>query len=103
MSYLPRPYTRFRKEHPKLDEAYEKFSLACHEAGPLDERTRRLVKLGIAIGAGSEGAVKSHARRAMEMGVSREEVRHACLLALTTVGFPAMIAALEWMEEVPTP
>lgn len=100
MPYLPSPYKRFSKKHPELNEQYEKLALACHEAGPLDEKSRRLVKLGIAIGQQSEGAIKSHARRAIEEGASVEEVRHAALLAMTTLGFPGMIAAVEWIEEV---
>jgi alkylhydroperoxidase/carboxymuconolactone decarboxylase family protein YurZ len=52
------------------------------------------------MGLGSEGAVKSHVRRALEEDVTPEEIRHAVLMALTTAGFPAMIAALKWTEEV---
>lgn len=100
MNYLPSPYKRFLETYPDLAEDYEKLALGCHRGGPLDEGQRRLVKLGIAIGLASEGAVKSHARRALEAGVSPDEIRHAVLLALTTVGFPAMIAAGEWVEEV---
>ena len=100
MGYLPAIYTRFRHLFPGVKEAYAELANKCHQAGPLDERTRRLVKLGIAIGCNSEGAVKSHARRALAIGVSREEVYHAVLLSLTTVGYPAMIAALKWVDEV---
>ncbi len=100
MSYLPMPYQDFVKRYPGLAAAYEKLALACHDAGPLDEKSRRLVKLGIAVGQQSEGAVKSHARRALEAGATADELRHAVLLALTTIGFPAMIAAGEWLEEV---
>lgn len=59
-----------------------------------------MLKLGVAIGAGSEGAVRSHARKALTEGFSPDEVRHAVLLALTTAGFPQMIAALKWANEV---
>jgi alkylhydroperoxidase/carboxymuconolactone decarboxylase family protein YurZ len=100
MSYLPAPYQKFLAHYPDLAQAYERLALACHGAGPLAEKERRLVKLGIAIGQQSEGAIKSHARRALEGGASPEEVRHVVLLSLTTVGFPAMIAASEWVEEV---
>ena len=44
--------------------------------------------------------VRSHARRALSEGESREEVRHVGLLALTTIGFPHTIAGLSWIEEV---
>ncbi len=73
--------------------------MKCHASGPLDEKTRRLVKLGIAIGSESDGAVKSHARRAMAIGISPQEIRHAVLLGFTTIGFPKMIAALNWVHE----
>ncbi|MBA7709702.1 hypothetical protein ES703_118625 [subsurface metagenome] len=44
--------------------------------------------------------MRSHARRALAEGVSPEELRHAVLMAFTTAGFPTMIAAVKWVEEV---
>jgi alkylhydroperoxidase/carboxymuconolactone decarboxylase family protein YurZ len=32
--------------------------------------------------------------------MTAEELRHAVLLALTTAGFPTMIAAMKWVDEV---
>jgi alkylhydroperoxidase/carboxymuconolactone decarboxylase family protein YurZ len=34
------------------------------------------------------------------MGISPDELRHVVLLAFTTAGFPTMIAAMKWVEEV---
>jgi 4-carboxymuconolactone decarboxylase len=99
--YLPEVYKGFKKHFPEIFESYANLAASCNEAGPLDGKTRELVKLGIALGLSSEGAIKSHIRRAMEAGVTAEEVRHAVLLTLTTAGFPAMIAAIKWMDEVP--
>lgn len=98
--YLPKPYTQFASQYPEIAKLYEDLGAKCQAAGPLDTKTRYLVNLGISIGAGSPGAVKSHARKAMEHGASAEELYHALLLALTTVGFPAMIAAIGWVDEV---
>jgi 4-carboxymuconolactone decarboxylase len=98
--YLPKPYKSFKKRFPGIDRAYEDLALRCREAGPLDDKSMRLIKLGIAIGLNSEGAVKSHARRALDIGVSEKELMHVVLLALTTAGFPTMIAAMLWVEEV---
>ena len=61
---------------------------------------RRLVKLGIAVGAGLEGAVHSHTRRALAEGITPEEIRHAILMAMTTVGFPRTMAALSWVNDL---
>jgi AhpD family alkylhydroperoxidase len=101
--YLPKPYQKFKERYPDIASLYEDLGVKCQSAGPLDGKTRYLVNLGIAIGAGSSGAVKSHARKALEHGASVEELYHALLLALTTVGFPAMIAATGWVEEVLEP
>ena len=100
MTYLPSVYTVFRQQFPEVARAYDELAVKCHEGGPLDEKTRRLVKLGIAVGQNSEGGVRSHARRALDMGVSPDELRHAVLLAFTTAGFPRMNAAMEWLDEV---
>ena len=58
------------------------------------------MKLGISIGLTSEGAVRSHSRRALEEGIAADELRHAVLLSFTTVGFPTMIAAMKWVDQV---
>ncbi len=100
MAYLPSVYREFTQAHPDVAQLFDELAGKCHEGGPLDDRTRRLVKLGIAIGLNSEGAVRSHTRRALEAGISAEEIEHVILLALTTTGFPAMIAAYKWAHEV---
>ncbi|MFU8888009.1 MAG: carboxymuconolactone decarboxylase family protein [Trueperaceae bacterium] len=96
----PAPYLRLHREHPELAEAYERFASAAHAAGPLSERERRLVKLALALASGSEGATHSHTRQALEAGIGAEDVRHVAFLAATTLGFPAMMKALSWIEDV---
>ncbi len=98
--YLPEIFQQFRRRYPAVKEAFDALGAAEHEAGPLGERERRLVKLGIAVGAESEGAVRSHVRKLLGIGVSEEEIMHAIVLSLTTIGFPATNAALAWAEEV---
>jgi 4-carboxymuconolactone decarboxylase len=97
--FLPFSYKRFKKEFPEIEKEYDRLAKKCHASGPLSEKTRRLIKLGIAIGLESEGAIRSHARRALAIGVTPDEIRHAVLLGLTTIGFPKMIAALNWVYE----
>ena len=100
MTYLPDVYTEFQQQFPDIAKAYDELALKCHSWGLLDEKTRRLVKLGIAIGLNSEGGVRSHSRRALEEGITADELRHVVLLAFTTAGFPTMIAAMKWVEKV---
>ncbi len=73
----------------------------CHEkGGPLPEKTRRLVKLAIAIGTRHEGAVHSATRQAVQSGASPEELMHTVILAITTIGWPAAYAAMTWINDV---
>jgi 4-carboxymuconolactone decarboxylase len=100
MDHIPEIYEDFRRDYPDLSAAYDALASSLHEAGPLDQKTRRLVKLGIAVGTESEGAVRSHVRKALGEGISRAEIEQTILLGLTTAGFPRMIAALKWAREV---
>jgi alkylhydroperoxidase/carboxymuconolactone decarboxylase family protein YurZ len=101
-AHLPVVYTSFRDAHHEVAAALDALGAAVDDAGPLDERERRLVKLGIAIGRESDGAVRSNARKAMAAGVDEAALRHAALLAITTAGFPTAIAGLGWIDEVVT-
>jgi alkylhydroperoxidase/carboxymuconolactone decarboxylase family protein YurZ len=98
--YLPRVYRDLRADNPDVAEAYDALGDACRRAGPLDARSQRLVKLGMAIGLSSEGGVRSHVRRGLREGISAEELLHAITVAIPTAGFPATAAAYAWAREV---
>jgi AhpD family alkylhydroperoxidase len=88
------------KDYPETARAYQALGKAAGKSGPLEDKIRELVKLGVAVGAGLEGAVHSHTRRALDAGATPEEIRHVVLLGITTIGFPAMMAALTWVEDI---
>ncbi len=98
--YLPEVYTGFRRDFPGVAAALDGLGEALDGAGPLDERTARLVKLGLAVGALAEGAVRSNVRKALAAGATSAEVRQVALLAITTCGFPGAVAGLAWVDEV---
>ncbi len=97
---LPANLDNLIAEHPALWDAYQALGKASAEAGPLDGKTRRLVKLALAVGARSEGAAHSHARRCCAEGIAPEEMRQVALLAITSLGFPAAMAGLSWIEDI---
>jgi len=100
---LPAAASRVAERHPEIWEAYSALGEACANAGPADDETRRLIKLALAIGAGSEGAVHSHARRALDQGLSREAIEQVAMLAIGTLGLPRAVAAMTWIEDVTRP
>jgi AhpD family alkylhydroperoxidase len=77
MAALPGPYSDFKKRHAKVWKALDRLGAAAAETGPLDAKTRELVKLGMAAASRSESAVHSHVHRALEAGASVEEIEHA--------------------------
>ena len=91
---------RLARDYPAVWERYEALGAACGEAGPLAEDSRRLVKLALAIGGGSEGAVHSHVRRALAEGHSAEALRQVAVLAVPTLGLPAAMAGLTWINDI---
>ncbi|AIE85727.1 carboxymuconolactone decarboxylase family protein [Fimbriimonas ginsengisoli] len=100
MGKLPKRFTAFVETYPRIGAAYRELGDAVADAGPLSNKERCLVKLGLAIGAGLEGGTHSQARKALEAGATPEELRHAALQALTTIGFPNMMRGLSWIEDV---
>lgn len=100
MAKLPSRYIRFFDRYPSVGKAYRELGGAVLEAGPLDAKTQALIKLGIAVGARMEGAVHSHVRKCREAGASPDEIRHAILQSTTTIGFPNMMAALSWADDI---
>lgn len=95
---LPGTYLRFIERFPDLGEAHERIAEVVQDCGPLDDKTCSLVKIGIALGAGLESAVRSHVRRAMEAGATEEQVEQALMLGMNTVGFPRTVAAWSWAQ-----
>ena len=98
--YLPKIYEKFSGKFPEIIKDFQQLGKTCRESGPLDKKCQDLINLGIAIGANSRGAVMSQTRKALESGATQDEILHAVLLSLTTTGFPKMIAAMGWVDEV---
>src|SRR5947199_2389551 len=97
---LPKPIEEIRRLYPTVWKAFNDLGNRCHEAGPLDEKSRRLVKLALAIGAGLEGATHSAVRSARQSGIKPEEMDHVALLAITTLGLPAATRAMRWIGDI---
>ena len=93
----PRSYQHFVARFPALGEAWEAIRRAEAD-GPLTHRERRLIKLGIALGAGSSGGAGSGVRKALAAGATPEEIEHVVALAASTIGMPKAVASLDWIR-----
>jgi alkylhydroperoxidase/carboxymuconolactone decarboxylase family protein YurZ len=88
MNEIPvKQHHKMKQRHPQLLDAVDAVGVAVAKAGPLGEKERQLVQLAAAA-------------RAIEAGASVEEVRHAILLLTSTIGFPTVMAAMSWADDV---
>lgn len=96
---LPSTYTAFIDKFPALSDAHEAVARTVDQVGPLDAKTRALIKVGVCLGAGLESALRSHVRRALEKGACDVEIEQAVLLGMNTCGFPRTVAAWQWARQ----
>lgn len=100
MAQLPKRFERFLKEYPEVAVAYENLGDAVHKHGPLDEKTRALIKIAIAAGSKMEGAVHAQVRKALKLKLTKAEIRQVALLSIPTIGFPAAMAVMSWIDDI---
>ncbi len=97
---LSKQFIQIKKRHEKFFNAVEELGKTVKQEGPLDERTAHLIQLAAAATVHSEGAVHSHVRRSLEAGITPDEIYHAIILLTSTIGFPTVVAALSWAEDI---
>jgi 4-carboxymuconolactone decarboxylase len=100
MPELPCHYADLKKRFKGVMRAVDSLGKAASASGPLDEKTSHLIQLGAAAAIRSEGSVHSHARRALKAGAKIDDIYHTIILLTSTIGFPAVSAALSWVDDV---
>jgi 4-carboxymuconolactone decarboxylase len=97
---FPKPYSQFGAKYPDILRKNEELGVLIHEhGGPLDEKTRFLIKLGISAASNHQTAAVTHAMRAREAGATEEEVMHALLLVIPSCGFPTFMETYRQVVE----
>ncbi|MBI4832078.1 MAG: carboxymuconolactone decarboxylase family protein [Candidatus Lindowbacteria bacterium] len=99
---LPSHFKKFVKKYPAVWKAHQQLTEAAADCGPLDRKTRELIKLAISGTANQETAVERHAVMAVQEGAKPDEVYHALLQMITIIGFPRTSAAIKWAERALT-
>ncbi len=81
-------------------EKHQDLGKAVRGAGPIDEKNSQLIQLGAAAAIRAEGSVHSHVKRALDAGATPDEIYHTIILLTSTIGFPAVAAALSWAKDI---
>lgn len=95
----PETYEAFVARFPAIAAAWEQLAGAGRR-GPLDDKSVRLVKLALAVGAMREGAVHANVRKALAAGFSAAEIEQVIVLAAGTIGLPATVAVFSWVRDL---
>ena len=96
MQDIHETFTRFKTEFPKVYAEYEALGKEVHEhSGPLPEKTRWLVKIGISGASRHRKALETHIAKGKEAGLTDGEIAHALLLLIQTQGLPTFMEAFE--------
>lgn len=95
MNKIKENFNYFTTEHKEIYDAYAHYGKLIHEqGGPLDEKTRALMKIVISSVSGQNYALETHINKAFEVLCTKEEMEHAILLTAPSVGFPNMMESI---------
>jgi 4-carboxymuconolactone decarboxylase len=87
-------FAEFKAEYPEIYEKNEALGEYIHQhGGPLDDKARSLIKLGISAATHHQNGVGTHIAKAREAGATEEEILHALFLVIPTCGFPTFMEA----------
>ncbi|HEY3276354.1 MAG TPA: carboxymuconolactone decarboxylase family protein [Syntrophorhabdaceae bacterium] len=87
-------FTTFKEEFPLIYDKHEALGAEIHErSGSLPEKVRWLVKIAVSGATGHRVALETHIAKGREAGLTDEEMKHALLLLIPTVGFPTFMEA----------
>lgn len=89
------------ENHGEIYEAYQNYGKLIHEkGGPLDNKTRWLIKIALSTGSQYQYALRTHILKALKSGCTKEEIEHVMLLVAPTCGFPKMMEGLMILRDV---
>ena len=94
-------FSYFKEKHPQIEAAYEEYGRLVHEiGGPLDEKTRWLIKVAVTTAGQNRFAQVTHIKKALKAGCTPEEIEHAILLTGPSSGFPVMMEGILALRSV---
>jgi AhpD family alkylhydroperoxidase len=88
---LREPGRALRRAIPEVYDGYRQMHAAAYSAGALDQKTKELMALAIAVSRECDGCIASHARGAVRTGATEQEVAEALGVAIAMNGGPGTV------------
>lgn len=91
----------FTEHHEDIYNAYQNYGRLIHEeGGPLDEKTRWLIKVSLSTECQYPRALRTHILKALHCGCTKEEIEHAILLVAPSAGFPKTMSGVLVLRKI---
>lgn len=100
-AHVKKSFGALGQKHPKMLEAYGALNKAA-AAEALDEKTRELIAIAVAITTRCESCISVHAEAAAKAGATESEIAGALATAIALNAGAAYTYALRAMEAIDT-
>jgi len=112
MQNQPNYYTYLQKEAKERDDALPKLAAAqdvmreeAYKDGLLSRKVKRLISLGIALGAGCTGCILGQTKHALNAGASKDEIFEVIGVTMSmrgTTGGSEALKVIQFLDELDT-
>ncbi len=83
---------------PDVMKAFSAMALAATTAGAIDAKTKELIAIAIAVAIRCDGCVAFHAKAAVKLGATRDEIMEVMGMALYMGAGPSLMYAAQAVE-----
>src|SRR5262249_45608900 len=90
----------FAKLSPDTVKGYMTLNQAGTKTNHLDEKTRQLISLAVAVTAKGDGCITVHSERAVQAGATKEAISEAVGVAVSMNAGAALVYSLRVMDAV---
>ena len=87
-----------RKDIPKTMKGFSGMAQGACAAGALDEKTKELIAMGIAIALRCDGCIGFHTKALVKLGTSRAEFEEMLGVAIYMGGGPSLMYAAQALD-----
>ena len=83
----------FRKQSPDVMKAFGELAKAATTSGALDEKTKELIAVAIAVAIRCDGCIGFHVKALVRLGATREELNEMLNMCVYLGGGPSLMYA----------
>ncbi|MES2265112.1 MAG: carboxymuconolactone decarboxylase family protein [Bacteroidota bacterium] len=94
MNKIGNPLEVFQKEAPEVSAAFDQLVGALKNTNGLDAKTKQLIYIAIKAAHSDATAIYYHVAMAKQLGATRDEIKDAILITLTTCGLAGVASCL---------